>query len=83
MQLSRLADFYETHFEFGAPTSPADKDANNKAAHIHWQANYYINGLSKTVLDNNPWLGQTKGWTDQNTRPGTIDWQDEETLDVD
>ena len=83
MQLSRLADFYETHFEFGDPTSPADKDANNKAAHIHWQANYYINGLSKTVLDNNPWLGQTKGWTDQNTRPGTIDWQDEETLDVD
>lgn len=83
MQLSRLADFYEAHFEFGDPTSPADKDANNKAAHIHWQANYYINGLSKTVLDNNPWLGQTKGWTDQNTRPGTIDWQDEETLDVD
>ena len=82
-QLSQLADFYEAHFQFGDPTSPADKDVNNKEAHIHWRGNYYLNGLSKTVLDNNPWLGQTKGWTDQNSQPGTIDWQDEETLNVD
>lgn len=82
-QLSRLADFYEEHFQFGDPTSPADKDANNNPAHILWRGNYYLNGLSKSVLDNNAWLGQTKGWTDQNGQAGAIDWQDEETLNVD
>ena len=78
-----LADFYEEHFQFGDPTSPGDKDSNNKEAHVYWRANYYINGLSKTVLDNNSWLGQTKGWTDQNGAAGTIFWQDDEVLNVD
>lgn len=81
-QLTKLADFYEEHFQLGDPTTPADKDANNKAAHIKWRSNYYINGLSKTVLDNNSWLGQTVGWTDQNGAAGTISWQDDETLSV-
>lgn len=82
-QIKALADFYEANFQFGDPTSPADKDANGNPASIHWRGNYYLNGLSKAVLDNNAWLGQTKGWTDQNSQPGTIDWQDNETLNVD
>lgn len=83
LKLKELADFYEEHFQFGDPTSPGDKDSNNKEAHVYWRANYYINGLSKTVLDNNSWLGQTKGWTDQNGAAGTIFWQDDEVLNVD
>ena len=82
-QVSKLADFWEENFQFGDPTSPADKDANNNAATILWRSNYYIHGLPKDVLDNNSWLGQTKGWTDQNGAAGTIDWQDDETLTVD
>lgn len=82
-KLSQLADFYEAHFQFGDPTSPADHDANNKEAHILWRGNYYFNGLSKSVLDNNNWLGQVQGWTDENSKPGTIHWQDDETLNVD
>lgn len=81
-QLRKLADFWEENFEFGDPTSPADKDSNSNPAHILWRSNYYIHGLSKTVLDNNSWLGQTKGWTDQNSVAGTIDWQDDEVLAV-
>lgn len=79
-QLTKLADFWEQNFEFGKPTSPADKDANNEPATILWRANYYINGLAKVILDNNSWLGQTTGWTDQNGVPGTIDWQDDESF---
>lgn len=82
-QIKNLADFYELHFQFGDPTSPADKDANNNPSYILWRSNYYINGLSKSVLDNNSWLGQTKGWTDQNGMPGVIEWQDDEILSVD
>ena len=48
-----------------------------------WRFNYYMMGLSKDILDNNSWLGQTKGWTDQNGAAGTIDWQDDETLTID
>lgn len=82
-QMKILADFWEANFAFGDPTSPADKDANNNPAHILWRANYYIHGLSKSVLDNNSWLGQNKGWTDQNGATGTVDWQDDEVLAVD
>lgn len=81
-QVKKLADFWEENFQFGDPTSPGDKDANNKATSILWRPNYYIHGLSKEVLDNNSWLGQTRGWTDQNGAAGTIDWQDDEILTV-
>ncbi|WOG19149.1 RagB/SusD family nutrient uptake outer membrane protein [Bacteroides thetaiotaomicron] len=82
-QVTKLADFWEENFQFGDPTSPADKDANNNPVSILWRPNYYIHGLAKDVLDNNSWLGQTRGWTDQNGAAGTIEWQDDETLTVD
>lgn len=79
-KIKELADFYETNFEFGDPTLPADRDSNDEAATILWRSNYYINGLSKTILDSNGWLGQTIGWFDQNGVPGTINWQDDESF---
>jgi hypothetical protein len=81
-QIKELADFYETYFQFGDPTTPADKDANNNPATILWRPNYYIHGLNSTALNANSWLGQTKGWTDQNGAAGTIEWQDDEVLTV-
>ncbi len=81
-QIKELADFYETYFQFGDPTTPADKDANNNPATILWRPNYYIHGLNSTALNANSWLGQTKGWTDQNSAAGTIEWQDDEVLTV-
>lgn len=82
-QIRELADFYETYFQLGDPTSPADKDANNNPITILWRPNYYIHGLTSTVLNANTWLGQTKGWTDQNGAAGTVEWQDDEVLSVD
>jgi hypothetical protein len=33
-------------------------------------------GLSKTVLDQNPWLTQTKGWSDASNNAGTFNYQE-------
>lgn len=79
-QLKNLADFWENNFQFGEPTTQPDKNNSNQWIKIGWKSNYYIMGLSKDVLDNNSWLGQTKGWTDQNGADGTIDWQDDESF---
>jgi hypothetical protein len=79
-QLQTLVTFWNTHFEYAEPTSPGDKDSKSNAINILWKGNYYINGLDKTVLDNNSWLGQTVGWGDQNGNAGTIVFQDDESL---
>lgn len=83
-ELTNLADFWESNLQFiDRPESdPVDENAAGEPAQIQWSSNYYIMGLSKTVLDNNAWLRQTKGWGDQNGATGTIDWQDDEVLTV-
>ena len=82
-QLKEVADFWESNFQYGEPNVQPDKNNSNEWIKIGWRSNYYIMGLSKDILDNNSWLGQTKGWTDQNGAAGTIDWQDDETLTID
>ena len=81
-QLKEVADFWEANFQYGEPNAQPDKNNNNEWIKIGWNTNYYVLGLSKDILDNNSWLGQTKGWTDQNGASGTIDWQDDEILAV-
>lgn len=81
-QLSQLVAFYKSHFYLADPLTPADKDNSDNPVNILWRGNYYINGLDATVLDNNEWLGQTIGWTDQDQNPGTIHFQDDEILTV-
>lgn len=82
-QLKKVADFWEANFQYGEPNAQPDKNNNNEWIKMGWRSNYYMMGLSKDILDNNSWLGQTKGWTDQNGAAGTIDWQDDETLTID
>lgn len=81
-QLKAVADFWVEYFQYGEPNTQPDKNNNNEWIKMGWSPNYYIMGLSKDILDNNQWLGQTKGWTDQNGASGTIDWQDGEILTV-
>ena len=81
-QLAQLQHFWETNFIYGQPDTPVDKDKNDNQVDIFWHSNYYIHGLGSIVLNNNSWLGQTIGWTDQNGVDGTIGWQDNETLQV-
>ena len=80
--LLRVANFWTQYFKFGDSLDPVDQDTNKDQANISWRGNYYINGLSKTILDNNPWLGQTVGWGDQNGASGTITFQDSGNITV-
>lgn len=77
-QLQVISTFYKTHFYFAKTLDPVDADSNKEQVNLKWMGNYYINGLDKTVLDNNEWLGQTIGWSDQNQNAGTIHFQDDE-----
>lgn len=77
-QLKKISDFYKTNFYFANTLTPVDADSNDGQVNLKWMGNYYINGLDKTILDNNEWLGQTIGWGDQNQNAGTISFQDDE-----
>lgn len=58
--------------------TPLDQEwdrVNNVPVTITFRPNYYLSGLSGTVLSNNSWLQQTKGWLDYSGGQGTYDYQ--------
>lgn len=73
-EIAKLKTVYQNHFVM----TPLDQEwdrVNNEAVNILFRPNYYLSGLSATVLSNNPWLGQTKGWLDYSGASGTYDYQ--------
>lgn len=72
-QLNALANFYKTYFKIVPLKEPLDK-INSAPAYIDWKQNYYIQGLHTEVLNYNPWLKQTKGWTDNFGATGSFDY---------
>ncbi len=77
IQLNQLANFYKSHFKI-APLKPnqAMDKINSLPAFIDWKQNYYIQGLHSEVLNYNPWLKQTQGWTDYFGAPGTFNYRE-------
>ncbi|GEL10516.1 Starch-binding associating with outer membrane [Flavobacterium glycines] len=73
-QITALETFYNTYFVLVAPSTPMDA-VNNVGVTIDWKQNYYISGISNTVLSLNPWLQQTIGWKDANGSDGTFNYQ--------
>lgn len=73
-QITALATFYTNNFVLRSPPTPMDA-VNNVATNIDWKSNYYIMGLNFTVLSQNPWLTQTKGWNDASGNSGAYDFQ--------
>ena len=73
VEMERLATFWAQNFEFKDTDSPVDADSNKKQAYITWRQNYYLSGLPSNVLSMNPWLLQTKGWSDAYEAAGTYD----------
>ena len=71
-ELVRLGEFWKDNFEFEDTETPVDADKNNQQAEISWRQNYYLSGLPYNVLNMNPWLEQSKGWTDTNENYGTL-----------
>ena len=52
------------------PTDQAlDRDGSTPV-NILFRPNYYLSGLSATVLSYNPWIKQTIGWLDYSGVPG-------------
>ncbi|MFC6099345.1 RagB/SusD family nutrient uptake outer membrane protein [Olivibacter domesticus] len=73
-EIAKLKTVYQNHFVM----TPLDQEwdrVNNEAVNILFRPNYYLSGLSATVLSNNPWLQQTKGWLDYSGASGTYDYQ--------
>ncbi|GAB3018228.1 RagB/SusD family nutrient uptake outer membrane protein [Niabella terrae] len=74
-QLENLKTFFDENLIIVNTDSPVDKDASGEPTYILFRQNYYLSGLKSSVLSNNPWLEQTKGWLDYSGAPGTFDYQ--------
>ncbi|POY39480.1 RagB/SusD family nutrient uptake outer membrane protein [Flavobacterium alvei] len=78
-QITNLAAFYTANFVEEPLDTPMDNNGSSGAGagkNILWRSNYYINGLSTTVLSQNSWLKQTIGWKDTSGAEGTFNYQD-------
>lgn len=73
-EIAKLKAVVENHFQITPLDKPWDQ-VNNAPVTILFRPNYYISGLSSSVLSNNTWLEQTKGWQDYSGAPGTFDYQ--------
>lgn len=73
-QIAKLKDVYNNKFVMTKLDQAWDR-VNNVAVTMLFRPNYYLSGLSATVLSNNSWLQQTKGWSDYNGAPGTFDYR--------
>ena len=73
-QIEKLKEVYNKWFV----RQPLDQEwdmVSNAPVTILFRPNYYLSGISGSVLSNNPWIEQTKGWMDYNGIPGTFDYQ--------
>jgi starch-binding outer membrane protein, SusD/RagB family len=73
-EIAKLKTVYQNYFVM----TPLDQEwdrVNGEAVTILFRPNYYLSGLSATVLSNNPWLQQTRGWLDYSGASGTYDYQ--------
>lgn len=69
-QIGKLKTLYQTKLVMTPLDQAMDRDAN-VPVNILFKPNYYISGLTGTVLSFNPWLPQTIGWMDYNGAAGT------------
>jgi hypothetical protein len=53
---------------------PMDMDGTTPV-NILFRSNYYISGLTSTILSQNPWLTQTTGWLDYSGSMGTYNYK--------
>lgn len=74
-QLNNLKTFFDNNLIVVRTDQPMDRDASGNAVNINLRQNYYVFGLTSTVLSLNPWLKQTIGWNDYSGAPGTYDYR--------
>jgi len=73
-EIAKLRALYNSKFVMTPLDQAMDRDGTTPV-NILFRQNYYISGLTATILSNNPWLTQTIGWLDYNGAPGTFDYK--------
>ena len=68
-QIAALKTLYKNKFVMTATDQALDRDVSTPV-NILFRPNYYLSGLSGTVLSYNPWIKQTIGWLDYSGVPG-------------
>jgi len=70
-QIANLKALYKAKFVMTPLDKPLDLDGSTPI-NILYRPNYYLSGLSATVLSYNPWLAQNIGWMDYSGSAGTF-----------
>jgi hypothetical protein len=70
-EIAKLKALYKSKFVMTPLDQAWDRDGTTPV-NILFRPNYYLSGLSATVLSFNPWLLQNIGWQDYNGAPGTF-----------
>ncbi len=70
-EIAKLKTLYKSKFVMTKLDQAMDRDGSN-AVNILYRPNYYLSGLSGTVLSYNPWIEQTVGWLDYSGGQGTF-----------
>lgn len=70
-QIAKLKALYKSKFVMTPLDQALDRD-NSTPVNILYKPNYYLSGLSATVLSFNPWLQQNMGWLDYSSGAGTF-----------
>jgi starch-binding outer membrane protein, SusD/RagB family len=73
-EIGKLKTFYQNRLVMTPLDQAWDRDGSTPIS-ILYRPNYYISGYTGTILSNNPWLPQTKGWLDYNGSEGTFDYR--------
>jgi len=69
-QVATLKALYRSKLVMTVLDQPMDRD-NNVPVNILFRPNYYLSGLTNTILTYNPWLKQNIGWLDASGGAGT------------
>ena len=73
-EIAKLKTLYQTKLVMTPLDQAMDRDGTI-VVNILFRPNYYVFGLKRDVLSNNPWLAQTTGWQDANGGMGTFDYK--------
>jgi hypothetical protein len=70
-EIAKLKTLYQTKLVMTPLDQAMDRDGNTPV-NILFRPNYYLSGLTATILSFNPWLLQNIGWQDYNGAQGTF-----------
>lgn len=73
-EIAKLKTLYQGKLVMTPLDQAMDRDGTTPV-NILFRQNYYLSGLTATILSNNPWLLQTTGWKDYNGSMGTFNYK--------